>query len=131
MKLNLLEFRRQLLHISIGFLTLIMIMFGFLTPFMLFLIIVFSSALSILSKKYDVPVVSWFLNNFEREKEKGKFPGKGFISFFIGILLSVKLFEPQIAYASIMVLTLGDSISHMVGIHIGRDFQTIRGHRLD
>jgi dolichol kinase len=127
MKLNKLELKRQLLHITIGFLTLVLIMFGFITPFMLFLLIVISSLLSVLSKRYQVPIVSWFLDNFEREKQREKFPGKGFISFFVGVLLSVKLFEPQTAYASIMVLTLGDTVSHLVGIHLGRVKNPLNG----
>lgn len=127
MRLNILEIRRQLLHIAIGFVTLSLIIFGVLTPLILFLIIVLSAGLSILSKKYRVPIVSWFLDNFEREKERERFPGKGFISFFVGILLAVKLFQPSIAYASIMVLTLGDSVSHMIGSHIGRIRNPLNG----
>ena len=84
MRLNMLEVKRQLLHITIGFVTLILIIWGILTPLILFLIIVFSAVLSILSKRYRIPIVSWFLENFEREKEKSRFPGRGFISFFVG-----------------------------------------------
>jgi len=127
MRLNMLEVKRQLLHITIGFVTLILIIWGILTPLILFLIIVFSAVLSILSKRYRIPIVSWFLENFEREKEKSRFPGRGFISFFVGVLLATKLFEQNIAYASIMILTLGDSISHMVGIHLGRIRNPLNG----
>jgi dolichol kinase len=126
-RLNMLEIRRQLLHIFVGFLTLSLIMVGVLSPLLLFLIIVLCSILSVLARWQRLPVVSWFLENFEREKQREKFPGKGFISFFVGVLLAVKLFEPSIAYAAIMVLTLGDSVSHMIGIHLGRIRNPLNG----
>lgn len=129
MKLNRLEIRRQLLHIFIGTITLFLIIIGVLTSLHLFIIILISSLLSIISKKKEVPVVAWFLKNFEREKARTQFPGKGFIAFFIGILLSIKLFEPSIAYASIMVLILGDTVSHLIGTHIGRIKNPLNGHK--
>lgn len=49
-----------------------------------------------------------------------KFPGKGVIFFFVGVLLSLQLFEKDIALASIMVLSLGDSVSHLIGKSFGR-----------
>jgi dolichol kinase len=42
------------------------------------------------------------------------------IFFFAGVLLVIKLFPKDIALASIMVLTFGDSISHLVGERFGR-----------
>ncbi len=120
MKMNWLEIKRQLLHVFTGTLVLFLIIVNVLTPLSLFLIIVISAILSLMSKTIKVPIVQWFLDNFERQKDKESFPGRGFIAFFVGVLLAVKLFEPSIAYASIMVLTLGDTISHLIGTHIGR-----------
>jgi dolichol kinase len=51
---------------------------------------------------------------------KKTFPGKGLIFFFVGVLLSIKLFERDIAFAAIMILTFGDSVSHLVGGSIGQ-----------
>lgn len=51
---------------------------------------------------------------------KKTFPGKGMIFFFIGVLFSIELFERDIALAAIMVLTFGDSISHLIGARIGK-----------
>ncbi|MBS1266350.1 MAG: hypothetical protein MAG795_00317 [Candidatus Woesearchaeota archaeon] len=129
MNLNKLEIKRQLLHICIGTITLFLIVIGLLNAWHILFIIVFSSVLSVLSKKIKVPVVSWFLDNFEREKDKKRFPGKGFIAFFMGTLLSIKLFEPSIAYASIMVLTLGDTVSHLIGKHVGQIKNPLNGFK--
>ena len=125
--INLLEVKRQTLHVLVGMLTLFLLIIGQLTPMILFWLIVVSYAFSILSKRYDVPVVHWFLKHFEREKDMQHFPGKGFVSFFVGVLLTVKLFEPQIAYASIMVVTLGDTVSHLIGTHFGRIKHPLNG----
>ena len=129
MNLNWLEIKRQLLHVFTGTIVLFLIIVKVLTPLSLFLIIVISVILSLMSRRFDVPVVQWFLDNFEREKDKKSFPGRGFISFFVGVLLAIKLFEPGIAYASIMVLTLGDTVSHLVGTHIGRIKHPLDSHK--
>ena len=127
--INWLEIKRQLLHVFTGILVLFLIVVKVLSPLSLFLIIVISVILSIMSKRFRVPVVQWFLDNFERDADKESFPGRGFISFFVGVLLAVKLFEPSIAYASIMVLTLGDTVSHLVGTHIGRIRHPLNSHK--
>lgn len=129
MSLNKLEIKRQLLHVLIGTSVLFLLIVEVLTPLYIFVILVISGILSILSKQSNLPIVSWFLDNFERDRDRKKFPGRGFISFFIGILLAIKLFEPPIAYASIMVLTLGDTVSHLIGTHIGRTRHPLNGHK--
>ncbi len=127
-KINTLEIKRQLLHIAIGTITLFFIVLG-LQPIYIFILVVLSSVLSVLSTRIDVPIVSWFLDNFERPKNRKQFPGKGFISFFVGILLSMKLFPAPISYASIMILTLGDSVSNLIGTHLGRVKHPLNGHK--
>ena len=60
------------------------------------------------------------LQKFERKKDIEKFPGKGVIFYFIGVYTSLLFFSKDIAMASIMVLALGDSASHLYGIHYGK-----------
>ncbi len=129
MSLNKLEIRRQLLHICIGTSVLFFVVIGLLKVWHIFAVIVISSIISVLSKRVRIPVVSWFLDTFERKHDKERFPGKGFIAFFIGVLLSIKLFEPSIAYASIMVLTLGDTVSHLIGKHLGQIKNPLNGFK--
>ena len=76
--------------------------------------------LSYLSKKVKIPVVYQLLQKLERSEELKRFPGKGTIFYFIGVFVSLMLFPKDIAMASIMVLALGDSVSHLYGIHYGR-----------
>jgi len=68
----------------------------------------------------NLPIITRSLNYLEREEIKKKFPGRGVMFFFIGVLLVLKLFPEDIALAAIMILTLGDSISHIVGGKYGR-----------
>ncbi|MAF99425.1 MAG: hypothetical protein CMH61_02325 [Nanoarchaeota archaeon] len=114
------EFKRQLLHITIGLGTILFIYFDLLSPLSLFLMIIIGILASIITKRTRLPFFSFFLDNFEREEQMKKFPGKGMIFFFIGVLLVIKLFDKNIALASIMILTLGDSVSHLFGAQFGK-----------
>ncbi len=118
--LSILELKRQLMHILVGLVTLALVYHGILSPLAIFLLIIAGIILSFLCKRMRIPVASTFLNHVEREEQRKTFPGKGTIFFFIGVLLSLQLFEQNIAYASIMVLTFGDSVSHMFGAQFGR-----------
>ena len=60
------------------------------------------------------------MNLFDREKDKKVLPGKGVIFFFVGVLISIELFSKDIALASIMILSLGDSLSHLIGRRYGK-----------
>jgi len=92
----------------------------FLDKKIILITIIIGIFLSYLSKKTRIPVVYDLLEKFERKEEIEKFPGKGIIFYFIGIYTALLLFPKDIALASIMVLALGDSISHLYGLHYGK-----------
>ena len=114
------EIKRQIFHIYLGLTLIFLIHKDILNWFSLLLIITFGALVSFISAKINIPVISWFLDNFERPEVRKKFPGKGALSFFIGVFLVVLLFPKDIALASIMILTLGDSISHLIGKYFGK-----------
>ena|SRR3989338_3382181 len=118
--LSKLELKRQLMHILVGLVTITLIYYNSLSPFSLLLLIITGIMLSFLCKRVRIPIISTFLDHVEREEQRKNFPGKGTIFFFIGVLLSLQLFERNIAYASIMILTFGDSVSHLFGAKFGR-----------
>ncbi len=126
------EFCRQLLHVAIGLMATVAYYYDLITPLAIFLMIVVGILASILSKRVWLPFFSFFLKNFEREKQKKTFPGRGMIFFFVGFLLVIQLFDKNIALASMMVLTFGDSISHIVGGKYGqlRNIFNWRGKKL-
>ncbi len=127
------EIKRQVFHIVLGLLIVSFVYLDILSPFSLFLMIIIGFIVSFLDKwGYDVPVFSRLLDIFEREEERKRFPGKGMIFLFIGSLLTLQLFDKDIALASIMVLALGDSISHLFGAKYGklRNIFNWRGSKL-
>lgn len=114
------ELYRQLLHLATGIATVALIYYNILSPLAIFLMIIVGILASILSKRTQLPFFSFCIKHLEREKQKKTFPGKGMIFFFVGTLLVIKLFPRDIALASIMILSLGDSISHIVGERFGK-----------
>jgi len=118
--MDIFEIKRKSFHIGAGFLLIFLIYFDILDVFSLSILLLISIILSVVSKFVKIPVLSWFLNQLEREKHMKTWPGKGVVFFITGALLVVALFEKDIAIASLLILTLGDGISPLVGIHYGR-----------
>ena len=122
------ELGRQILHIIVGAVTVYLIYIGILDPLVLFMILIVGAIASFLSTKIRVPFFGWFLERFERERNLKTFPGIGMIFFFASALLCLKLFPKDIALASLMVLTLGDSTSHLIGKYFGRTKNPLNGN---
>src|SRR3989338_6414990 len=114
------EVNRKLLHMFLGVVLVALLMFGIVGKEHLFVLLVIMLAISVLSRKYDIPLISWLLRNFEREEYVKKFPGRGFIFYIIGSLLVLAFFPMDIAMPSILVLAFADSIGHLFGIRYGK-----------
>ena len=119
-KLNEFELNRQVFHVLFGLVIVIFLLYGFLNKEIILGLILIGVVLSFLSRRMQVPVIHNLLQKFERENEIKRFPGKGMIFYLIGIYISLILFPKEIAMASIMVLALGDSVSHLYGLHYGK-----------
>jgi dolichol kinase len=122
MNISSLEVRRQSLHAIVGVTLALLYYFSIFGPWHIFITLIIGIIISIISKTKRIPFIGYCLDLFEREDERHNFPGKGVIFLFIGVLLSVELFAKDIAIATIMILALGDSISHV----IGRQYGTIK-----
>lgn len=120
MKKESMEIRRQVFHLLLGFAIVSLYLLGVLTVTILAIIFFAGLVIALLSHKYKLPVIYWFLKNFEREKDLKENPGKGPLTYVGGALLTLILFQENIALAAIMVLAVGDSISHMIGKHFGK-----------
>jgi len=114
------ELRRKLLHIMIGIVSLILIVYNIVTPFIIFIILAIGIFSSLLSLKFNIPVINFFLKNFERANDRKRLPGRGIIFAVAGSLLALQLFERNIALASIIILTFADPVSHLVGKLFGK-----------
>jgi diacylglycerol kinase (CTP) len=120
MEINKFELKRQIFHLFLGTAIVVLLRYDFLNKEIILAAIIIGLVLSLLSKNTRVPVIYNLLEKFEREEEIKKFPGKGVIFYFIGVYIALLLFPKDIAMASIMVLTLGDSVSHLYGLHYGK-----------
>lgn len=107
------EFRRQAIHILVGF--FVIITHGWLgeRAIPLFLLIaLFGVALSWLVLNKKAPWLYKLLTFFERKKDLEEFPGRGPVYFFLGAAATLLFFPQDIAYAAILILSLGDSLNH-------------------
>lgn len=115
-----LEIKRKLLHISMGIIIVLLLLYGLIGKMHIFFLVIVSIVISFLSKKHRITLVDKFMQNFERDQNLKKFPGKGVIFYLIGIYLVLSFFPMDIALAAILILTFADSISHLFGIRFGR-----------
>ena len=120
MEINQFELNRQLFHIFLGIAIVALLKFGFIDKKIILMIIIIGLILSYLSKSIKIPIIYELLQKFERKQDIAKFPGKSIIFYFIGVYIALLLFPKDIAMAAIMVLALGDSVSHLYGLHYGR-----------
>lgn len=122
--INKLEARRQIFHVLFGIVLALLIYFEFIDFAILLGVAVAGLLLSIISRKHKIPILTWFLKQFDREKDITRFPGKGALFYIFGVLIVYGLFITQpdgknIVAASIMILALGDAAPHFVA-HLGR-----------
>jgi len=113
--LTKLEVKRQFVHILFGILIVFLINYDIINAPILFMLFIIGLILSALSKKFQIPIIYWFLKLLDRKKDLEKFPGKGMIFYVLGAFIVVLIFPKDIAIASIIILALGDSISRIVG----------------
>jgi dolichol kinase len=110
--------------VLLGVVLALVIYFGIVDLFILIAVLTIGLIVSWISRKHKIPVINWFLEQFERERYRRYMPGKGAIYFFIGAIIVYGLFITQpdgrsIVAASIMILALGDAAPHFAA-HMGR-----------
>ena len=121
---NELEIRRKIFHIILGIFVVLLIYYNIIKFWMSLVLLVTGLIVSLSSRRYTLPVIGWFLKIFDRPEHK-KFPGKGVIailsSFTILLLLrDSRVLSTNIILASIMIWTLGDSLSAIIGKTYGQ-----------
>lgn len=114
---NEFELRRSLFHVFYGIIIIMIAYYELLNLFWLTIILIFGFIISVFASLYRIPIINWFLEKFEREHV---LPGWGALTFLAGSILSLLLFDKQIALAGIMILTIGDPVSHFVGESFGK-----------
>jgi len=115
-----LEFRRQSLHVFYGFALVLLHSSGIIDNNLLLGVMVGGGMVSLLVRRKKLSLIQRFLHFFERKHHLESFPGRGPLFFTMGSYLSLILFPEHLAYAGIMILTVGDAFSNIIGRHFGR-----------
>ncbi len=114
------ELRRQIIHLLYGPILLLRYHFGFINNAILLGMILGGAVASFLIKREKLGLIKRILGFFEREHHMQKFPARGILFFTIGAYLCLVLFDKPIAYAGILILSVGDAFTNLVGRHLGR-----------
>lgn len=129
--LNNYSVRRKLVHLFIGLFFVFVINFLEINLQLFFLSgLICALILSIYTKYMKPKLIFSLLSLFDKPQDLEKFPGKGAVYYFIGILLAVTFFEKDIASASIMILVLGDPAAHFIGRYYGRTKLLVNNKKL-
>ena len=120
MEFNELEIKRKLFHMVSGIIIVLLLDLNIFNKIVLAIILTLGAITSLVSRKIKIPIIYWFLKNMDRRLDLEKYPGKGALTFLLGCLLTLILFEKDIALASILILSIGDAVGAFVGIHFGK-----------
>lgn len=116
------ETGRQLLHLLAGLIALGMLLAlsrGFAMAAVFLVIIIGTLLMNLRLLGFRIPLVSWFEDNFEREG--APLPGWGSACYAVGALILITfLTDTGMIAAGLIVLALGDSVSTLAGIRLGR-----------
>ena len=103
------KLRRTIIHIFSGIIIMLLIIFYEQAILLLFFIFIVGIILSVISFSVRIPVICYFLDSCELERNK-KFPGKSALFMLAGSLIVAKFLPPNIALASIAILTFADPV---------------------
>jgi len=120
MRLTSLELRRQLLHMGFGIVLITLLYFGILNIYLMIGGLTLALILSRLCTMTQIPIASWVMDRFERKEFRHKFPGKGPIFFMMGSIVVLYFFPLHIALAAMVILSVGDAVSHIAGKLLSR-----------
>ncbi len=113
-----LEFRRNLFHLFLGIFIAIFVLFAGSSISVVFFSILLLICLlfSDLLQEHGVPGLNFIIDKFER---RDQIPGEGVITFFVGALIVTSIFPSNIAFISILLVSVIDSFTVLVGRKYG------------
>lgn len=121
------EYLRQLIHASGVF---IVFLSWYLNPTVLILIciilVIFVEILFRIDKYHKIFLISPFLDRCKRREDE-----KGFVYFFLGIIITIYFFQfnMNIVNAAIIILLFGDSASTIIGKKYGKTLIPFNKHK--
>lgn len=114
------ELRRQIAHMLTGITIVILLKYNYLDATILFIIWMLGGITVLIARKHKIPGVYQVLKFFERPKDINYFPGKGSFFLVLGSLLTLVIFPKDIAMAAIMIMSIGDAVTTVIGTYFGR-----------
>lgn len=114
------ETRRKIVHITEGLIAAGLVYYDlFVVPAMAMLLAA-STLISITFRRWRPEIIEELIDDLDREEHEGALPAQGSLFFLTGSILVVAFFEKNVALAAIATLTVGDSLSALVGAYLGR-----------
>jgi dolichol kinase len=108
-----LELRRKTFHILCGIFLIVLLKFSILERYHFLIVLIVGTILALLSKKIKMPLISFILKKLDRKKTF--LPAWGAITALAGMVLSLYIFKEDIAFASILILAVGDGFATLIG----------------
>lgn len=124
-----LELRRQLFHLLYGPIIVLLHYYDWLSLEILGGIVIGGALMSFMIKKEKMGPVRWLLSHFERDHHMETFPGRGILFFTLGAFISLWLFPSAMAYAGILILSVGDAVTNLIGRRFGRIKTKLNPHK--
>lgn len=114
------ETLRKVFHVSTGLATVGLIHRGLLGPRGLAALLLLVTGAGLLTRRVRVPLFGRILDLVERPENMKTLPAQGTILFILAELLVLLLFPRAEALFGIVVLSVGDAVSFVVGTRWGR-----------
>ena len=113
-----LELGRQLIHIVTGIIIVILLFFEVINKWVILGLVILGVILFLIRLKTPLDSIDKIVKPFERKNEKHHYEGP--LTFLMGIMAVLFIFDKNIALASILIMTLGDGASTVFGTLLGR-----------
>ena len=113
------DIERKIIHIIVGLSLILFVHYNIINNLILLLIVIIGFFTSALHKNYKIPILKFFTERFGREDEE-KIPARGLLTLLIGSLISLSIYPLNIALTSIIILSIGDSFSYIIGKYFGK-----------
>jgi|Deesub1362A_J573_1020465.scaffolds.fasta_scaffold00109_57 dolichol kinase len=116
------EIKRQLIHASGALLSVFIIRVDwYFSAIFLGFLLIFSYAIALgYTKGIRVPVLAQLIDMSERPEVIKVKPAKGALCFFLGIFLTILIFQNrEIGASAVVILAIGDSFSTLIGKKFG------------
>ncbi|MBS3125337.1 hypothetical protein J4211_03735 [Candidatus Woesearchaeota archaeon] len=112
------ELKRKVIHVVAGLFLAVLVYHDLFSLYFFVPLLVAGIVLAIVERYRRVPVVHELLCAYERPG--CVLPGKGALALLLGAILAVVLFDKKTAFVAILVLSIADPVSHIVGKYAGR-----------